>query len=74
MSGVGVRVSDIRYCDENLEWVLFIWLTYASLDFALNLCFPLLTVTAIEDILYELDEVREGEGRSAHLLNPSSFL
>ena len=72
---IGVRVSDIRYCDENFEWVLFIWLTYASLDFAFNFRFPLLTVAVIgEDILYQLDEVREDEGKSAHLLKPSSFL
>ena len=73
--GIGVRVSDIRYCNEDFEWVLFIWLTYASLDFAPNFCFPLLAVAVIgEDILYQLDEVREGEGMSAHLLKPSSFL
>jgi len=73
--GIGVRVSDIRYCDENFEWILLIWLTYASFDFALNFRFPLLAVTVIgEDTLYQLDEVREGEGKSTHLLKPSSFL
>jgi hypothetical protein len=73
--GIGVRVSDIRHCDEDFEWVLFIWFAYASLDFTLDFCFSLLTVTVIgEDILYQLDEVREGEGESAHLLKPSSFL
>ena len=72
---VGVRVSDIRYCDEDFEWVLFIWLAYASLDFAPNFCFPLLAVAVIgENILHQLDEAREGEGMSAHLLKPSSFL
>lgn len=73
--GIGVRVSDIRHCDENFEWVLFIWLTYASLDFTLNFCFPLLTMTSIEEnTLHQLDKVREGKDRSAHLLKPSSFL
>jgi hypothetical protein len=73
--GIGVRVSDIRHRNENFEWVLFVWLAYASLDFALNFCFSLPTVAVIrEEILYQLDAVREGKGESAHLLKPSSFL
>ena len=72
---VGARVSDIRHSDENFERILFIWLTYASFDFTLNFCFPLLTVTGVGDnILYQLDEVREDGGKPAHLLKPSSFL
>jgi len=75
MSKISVRVSDVRYRNENFERVLLIWLTYASLDIALYFCFSLLTVTAVrKDILYQLDEVREDEGESAHLLKPSSFL
>ena len=72
---IGVRVSDIRHRNENFEWVLFIWLAYASLDFTLNFCLSLPTVTVIrEEDLYQLDAVREGKGESAHLLKPSSFL
>jgi len=73
--GTDVRVSDIRHRDENFERVLLIRLAYASFDFPLDFCLSLLTVTAIrENILYQLDEVREDGGRSAHLLKPSSFL
>ena len=72
---IDARISDIRHCNENFEWVLFIWFTYASLDFAFNFRFPLLAVTGVGDnILYQLDEVRENEGKPAHLLKPSSFL
>lgn len=69
------RVSDIRHRNENFEWVLFIWFTYAPLDLAFNFRFPLLTVTGVGDnILYQLDEVREDGGKHAHLLKPSSCL
>jgi hypothetical protein len=72
---IDARVSDVRHCNENLERVLFIWFPYASLDFAFNFCFPLLTVTGVGDnILHQLDEVRGDEGEPAHLLKPSSFL
>ena len=72
---IGVRVSDIRHRNENFERVLFVWLAYASLYFTLNFRFPLPTVTVIrEEILYQLDAVREDKCESAHLLKPSSFL
>lgn len=71
----GVRVSDVRYRDEDFEWVLFIWLAYASLHFTLDFRFSLLTVTVTaEDILYQLGKVRKDEGKPPHLLKPSSFL
>ena len=60
--GTGVRVSDIRYGNENLERVLFIWFAYPPFDFALNFCFSLFAVAIIrENILYQLDEVREDQ-------------
>ena len=59
--GTGVRVSDIRYRNENFERVLFIWFAYPPFDFTLDFCFSLLAVATIrEKILYQLDEVREG--------------
>jgi len=71
----GVRVSDVRYRDKNFEWVLLIWLAYTSLYFTLDFRFPLLAMTVIvEDVLYQLDKVRGGGGKSSHLLKPSSFL
>jgi len=74
-SGTDVRVSDIRYRNENFERVLLIWFAYPSFDFSLNFCFSLLTVAVTrEEILYQLDEVREDEDERAHLLKPSSFL
>lgn len=73
--GIGVRVSDVRHGNEDFERVLFVWLAYASFDLTLNFCFSLLTVADIwENALYQLDEVREGEDESTHLLKPSSFL
>ena len=61
--GTDVRVSDVRDRNENFERVLFIWFAYASFDLSLDFRFSLLTVTAIrEEILYQLDEVREDEG------------
>ena len=74
-STVGVRISDIGHGDENFEGVLFIWFAYASLDFSFDFGFSLLAVAVIEEnILYQLDEVREDGGKSTHLLKPSSFL
>ena len=73
--GVGVRVSDVRYCNENFEWVLLIWLAYASLYFALDLCFSLLTMTVTADnILYQLDKVRGDEGKSLLPAEPEFLL
>ena len=72
---IRVRVSDIRHRNENFERILFVWLADAPLDFTLDLCFSLLAVAVTRrSILYQLDEVREGEDGSTHLLKPSSFL
>ena len=62
-STIGVCASDIRHRDENFEGALFIWFAYASLDFTFNFSSPLLAGTVIrENVLCQLDEVREDEG------------
>ena len=72
---IGVRVSDVCHRNENFEWVLFVWFADASLDLTLDFCFSLLAVAVTgRNILYQLDEVREDEDGSTHLLKPSSFL
>ena len=74
MFGIDARVSDIRYRHKNFERVLFIWLAYPSFDLTFDFCLSLLAVTVIqENILYQLDEVRE-DGRSGCSPAETEFL
>lgn len=48
MKRITLRVADISHSDEDLKGVLFIGLSYSSLDFAFDLGLPFLPVAGKE--------------------------